>query len=267
MSLDPMQQGQRGLNNLNTRIDAFSIRYERAEALLTSLVMRTVLAGTLGVPSVRRAVKAQVTAMLEELDAAGIPEGDRLVEKAYQLGIKLAAQEHKIQTSIDDQALFLLRENISARLGDATTHVGRRVEDVFRKEGLRIASLSLGDQEVPNLSDQLQRRLVKQGVSAFTDRNGTNWGLAAYARMAVKTTTAEAIFYGTQGVLISNGLDVVEVNHVANPCDLCQKYDGKTFSLTGRSAYPLLDTTFPVHPNCQHYMVVSPKAFAERAAA
>jgi hypothetical protein len=267
MSLDPMQQGQRGLNNLNTRIEAFTTRYLRAEALLTSLVTRAVLAGTLGVPKVRRAVKAQVAAMLEELDKQSIPEGDRLVEKAYQLGIKLAAPEIRKMSSIDDQALALLKENISSRLGDATTHVGRRVDDVFRKEGLRIASLSLGDQEVPNLSDQLQQRLVKQGVSAFTDRNGTNWGLAEYARMAVKTTTAEAIFYGTQGVLIGNGLDVVEVNHVSNPCDLCAKYDGKTFSLTGRSTYPLLDTTFPVHPNCQHYMVVSPKAFADRAAA
>ena len=83
----------------------------------------------------------------------------------------------------------------------------------------------------------LQRRLVNQGVSAFTDRNGRDWGLESYARMAVKTTSAEAVFHGTQSTLIAKGLDIVEVNRVRKPCLLCKPYDGGTFSLTGRAPW------------------------------
>lgn len=264
MSLDHMAQGARGRANLNTRVDFLTARYERAESILTSLVARTVLAGTTGIPKVRRAVKAQAQEMLDELDKAGIPEGNRLVEKAYTLGIKLAAQEHRTMGHVDDEALSLLQENLKERLGDATTHVGRRIDDVFRKEGLRLAASAVGGADVPNMSDMMQRRLVQQGITAFTDVNGHSWGLAAYARMAVKTTTTEAIFHATQATMIGNGLDVVEVNSVMNPCALCARWNGGTFSLTGRSDYPLLEVTFPVHPNCQHYMVVGQDAIAER---
>lgn len=266
MPKTPLQTGRIGLAKLNRRIDSMSVRYQRAEALLTSLVARTVLAGTLGTPRVRRAIKNQAKTMLTELDAKGIPEGAKIVEEAYQLGVRLAAQEHHTMGAIDKEALALLQENLKGRLGDATTHVGRRVDDVFRKEALRIAAQNLGDQEIP-ASDILQRRLVRQGITAFTDRRGRAWGLAEYARMAVKTTTAEAVFIGTQNTIIGAGLDIVRINSVPNPCDQCKPYDGGTFSLTGSSKeFPFLDTTFPIHPSCQHYMTVAPQNFERRAA-
>jgi hypothetical protein len=264
---DPFITGQRGFRKLNGRIENFSVQYQRAESILTSLVARTVLAGTLGLPKVRRAVRAQAKVMLDELDAKGIAEGQRIVEDAYQLGIRMAAQEHVVQGRINDQAISLLKANLKERLGDATTHVGRRVDDVFRKEALRLAASSLaGEGEPFTESEVLQRRLVKQGITAFQDRRGRTWGLAQYARMAVKTTSAEAVFHGTQTTMIAANLDVVEVNSVLRPCPRCKPYDGGTFSLTGRSKYPLLDTTFPIHPSCQHYIVPGREAFDERRA-
>lgn len=259
-----IKKGQQGLTKLNRRIDSFSVKYERSEALLTALVARTVLAGTLGVPKVRRAIKAQVKTMLQELDRQGVQDASQIVEQAYQLGIRLAAEEHTTTGRIDTEALKLLQENISGRLGDATTHVGRRVDDIFRKEGLRLAATSLSEQAAPDTNLQLQRRLVSQGITSFQDRRGRNWGLAQYARMAVTTVSAEATFLATQNTVIGKGLDVVDVNSVMNPCSRCKPYDGKTFSLTGRSNYPFLDTTFPIHPTCQHYVVVGRDAFDER---
>jgi hypothetical protein len=264
---DRMTQGRRGVSKLEDRIERLSTRYLRAESILTSLVTRTVLAGTLGQAKVRRATRAQAKVMLEELDKAGIPEGAAIVEDAYRLGIRLAAKETEVLGAIDKQALALIQSNLKERLGAATTHVGRRVDDVFRKEALRLAAANLGDQEIP-ASDILQRRLVKQGITAFTDRKGRLWGLETYARMAVKTTTAEAVFHGTQTTMIGAGLDLVDVNSVTKPCHDCKKYDGKTFSLSGASRdYPFLDTVFPVHPECQHYIVVSRFNFEGRAAA
>lgn len=264
MPKTPLQQGRSGLAKLNNRIESMSVRYQRAEALLTALVARTVLAGTLNLPRVRRAVKAQAQTMLVELDKAGVPQGARIVEEAYQLGIRLAAQEHATMGAIDKQAVALLQDNLKNRLGDATTHVGRRVDDVFRKEALRLAAANLGDQEIP-ASDVLQRRLVKQGITAFIDRRGRAWGLADYARMAVKTTTAEAVFQGTQTTILGAGLDVVRVNSVRHPCPQCKPYDGGTFSLTGADKrFPFLDVTFPIHPSCQHYITVAPEALDEQ---
>lgn len=259
-----MKRGRKGIDALNKRIDRFSVRYQRAEAILTSLVARAVLGGTLGTVKVRRAVKAQSKIMLEELDAVGIPQGASIVEDAYKLGIRIAAEEQVILGRVDDQALALLQDNLKNRLGDATTHVGRRVDDVFRKESLRLASMAVGDVDPVNASEVLQRKLVNQGITAFTDRKGRSWGLEQYARMAVKTVSSEAVFHGTQVTMIARGLDVVEVNSVRNPCVRCKPYDGGTFSLTGRSSYPLLDTIFPIHPECQHYIVPGRDAFDER---
>ena len=264
MADDPHVKAKKGLGKLNRRIDTFSVRYQRAEAVLSSLVARAILGGTLGRAKVRRAVKAQAKVMLEELDKAGIPNGAAIVEEAYSLGVRLAAQEQGILGRVDAQALALIQDNLKNRLGDATTHVGRRVDDVFRKEALRLAAQTLGDVDAITGSEVLQRRLVAQGITAFTDRRGRKWGLAQYARMAIKTSSAEAVFHGTQITMISKGLDVVEVNSVRRPCERCKKYDGGTFSLTGRSDYPLLDTVMPIHPECQHYIVPGRDAFDER---
>jgi Phage minor capsid protein 2 len=267
MSLDLMTQGQRGRANLNTRVMFLTARYERAESILMSLVSRAVIAGTMANPKVQRAIKQQTATMMAELDKAGIPEGQAIVEKAYALGVKLAASTNPKLVAIDDSALDLLKTSLSARLTDATTHVGRRVDDVFRKEGLKAAAAALGDQELPDPSDYLQKRLINQGVSAFTDKDGRNWGLADYAGMAVRTTVTEAVFQATQSHLLASNLDVVQINSVDNPCDLCAPWDGGTFSLTGRSNYPLLTVTMPIHPRCGHFMVAAPEAVAERRSA
>lgn len=268
MPTNLMQTGRKGMSRLNDRTEIFSVRYERAESRLTAIVARTVLAGTLGEPRVRRAVKAQVKMMLDELDRLGIEGGLKIVEQAYNLGIRLAAKEHQDAGRIDAQALKLLQDNLKGRLGDATTHVGRRVDDIFRKEALRLAAESLRpNQPIPDPGGQLQRRLVSQGIVSFQDRKGRNWGLAQYARMAVRTVSSEATFLATQATVIRKGLDIVEVNSVRNPCKLCKPYDGGTFSLTGRSKdHPFLDVIFPVHPECQHYIVVGREAYDERRA-
>ena len=54
-----MQQGKAGVAKINGRIDRMSVRYARAEAILTSLASRAVLGGTLGTPAVKRAVTAR----------------------------------------------------------------------------------------------------------------------------------------------------------------------------------------------------------------
>lgn len=58
--------------------------------------------------------------------------------------------------------------------------------------------------------------------------------------------------------------DLTEVSDHGTTTPICLNYEGKIFSLSGRSAeYPFLDIRPPFHPNCQHFLYpTSPEAVA-----
>lgn len=255
---DQMHRGQMGLNRLNMQMASLSATYARAEARVTSLVARSVIGGTLGTQKVRRALRRDVTIMLNELNDVTIPVALQIIDRAYDLGRRLADAESTGR--VDDTALKLLQDNLRDDLHGATTHVGRRVDDIFRKAAVGVLA-STKDDPQPNRT--LERALRAQGIGSFKDVQGRLWSLEHYASMAVKTTQAEATFTATQLTLTRAGLDLVDINSVSNPCPLCKKIDGGTFSLTGRTkGYKLLPDPLPVHPECQHYAVVSQANFA-----
>lgn len=248
----------RGWKKLEGRMNSLTAKYAVAEGHLTSLVAQAVIAGTLADPKERRRLKDRIRRVLKELDDDGRRDGREMVDDAYRLGARIAKAEPV--GPINRQGIALLQRNLAGRLSQATTHVGRRTDDVFRREGLRVAAETLGRVGQEAATQQMVRRLQKEGVTAFVDTQGRRWGLERYAAMALTTVTSEAIFQGTTNNMLMRGFDLVTVSNTPSPCSRCVSYDGRTYSLTGTEpTYPRLDVVFPLHPGCDHFVLPSPK--------
>lgn len=267
------------LDDLDPRVHALVALYVRAEARLSLIVRRALFAGRLGEARFRRAQQREAQQVIERLQQLAAPRARELVEQSFRAGGRIGGRtrlfdDQSTYGRINREAVDLLAENLAGRLQDAHRTVGRRVDDVLRREGLRIAAEQLvAEQPVPRATRELRDRLAREGVTSFVDRAGRRWRLETYARMVVNTTKQEAVSEGTRLAMLSRGLDLVTVaghrcrHHPKDPRHPCVAWEGETFSLTGRSSeHPRLDRLPPFHPNCRHFIVPSVEAAAERRA-
>lgn len=85
---------------------------------------------------------------------------------------------------------------------------------------------------------QVQQRVLdewaRRGLPAFTDKAGRTWSLQAYAEMNVRTATHQAFGDAHRAELAGAGMDLVIVSSHRNPADVCQPYERKVLSLSGR---------------------------------
>jgi hypothetical protein len=270
--LPPIRLGEQGQDDLDVIVRQIIEEHIRAQAQLESLAVRALLSGQLGVLRFRRRSQREVDATLKKLeDAIGRPV-PRLVRQAFKLGSRIADRglpQEELPSGlsrVDENAVNILTDNLTNRLGDAATTIGRREEDLFRREGLKIAAAHLTREDpIPTATTQLVRALAEEGVTSFEDKLGRRWNLDTYAEMVVRTTTSEAIFQGTQTQMLARGFDLVQVNQVVGACPQCIPFENKVFSLTGRAdGFPRLKITFPIHPQCRHFIFPAPEAVEER---
>jgi hypothetical protein len=169
--------------------------------------------------------------------------------------------ERRKLSRINEQAIAVLVENLTGSLTDAATQIGRRADDVFRREGLRQALGQIADElPVSRAAEQLRERLEREGMVTFRDRAGRHWKLDAYARMVVRTVTAEARNQGVAAQMLARDFDLVEIighkncnHHPGDPNHPCVRLPGKVLSLTGKTpGYEKLPSLPPWNPNCEH---------------
>lgn len=256
------------IDRMDPRVAALVAEYVKAEAAITRLVAEALMSGKLGSKKFRKQKQVILAGLLKKLDAAAVPKAKQLVKIAFTSGAEEARRVVKVRpvSSMQQDAVGLLQDNLTARLGDASLTIGRRVDDVFRREGLRIAAAQLGDERtVGEATQRLVNELTKQGVTSFTDKRGANWGLEGYAGMVVRTTTSEAINQGVATTMLSRGFDLVIVEGPHDVTDQCSAYVGKVFSLSGNAkGYPHLDRLPPFHGNCRHFIRPAREALTER---
>lgn len=226
--------------------------YAQAELRLQVMVRDALQSGQLGTLRYRRARLKAVQRMLGALLKATLPRADKLILKGYEAGIDIGGGPADFGGGLHVEAIKLLQLNMSGNLRDAVTTVGRRVEDVYRREGLRSAALGLLQASTrKEASTQMVDALRAQGLKAFQDAAGRQWNLDTYARMVIRTTTREAVTTATGNRLSEQGIDLVEISLSDKACPRCvAAYKGKTFSRTGATpGYPVLVKPPPLHPN------------------
>lgn len=104
------------------------------------------------------------------------------------------------------------------------------------------------------LSDLIKSILVRKlGAGQLVPVKGRNYSLDYYAEMVARTRIRECQTQATINSCAEYGEDLVQFSQHDSPCDECKKYEGRVFSLSGKSTkYPKLEKAPPIHPNCEH---------------
>jgi len=186
-----------------------------------------------------------------------------VVQHSYAAGYVTGGAPHAAGVAtqgINARAIALLAAGMNDRLDASLATVGRRVDDTFRRAGLKAAALhaATGTAHM-NARKQMMRDLQRQGVGAFVDKAGRTWTLNNYTEMVIRTTTREAMCQGSFQSMEDHGTEVVKISHheSAKKCKICAPLDGKVFAMPNapdsvKAMYPTLERIPPFHPRCKH---------------
>lgn len=262
------------------RLATLTRAYRDAQRILSARIRAALLEGRdLDRFSVGAHYARQLHTILRLLDDLGYetdPAARQLVQDALSqsaqrtrtaivgAGVTLPAVEDATFNGVARQAVEALQDSMLGRLTQARQTVGRRVEDVFAAAGRRTALLSVlgADGSRRAASGRLVLELQAQGIRAFTDRAGREWGLGHYVEMVARTTTREAVSAGALSRMAAHGVNLARISTSGNACDVCKPWEGRLVSLDGgtsvyrgepvatRGAIP--NGGPPIHPSCTH---------------
>lgn len=127
----------------------------------------------------------------------------------------------------------------------------------FRQIGRRRERVTKSRYEIQrDLMLMFKKKYGEINFIQITGKDGIsrNYDIKKYSKMLART---EIIKAKTDAVLQSSkehGSDLVIVSRHANPCPICQPYEGQVYSISGDSdKYPSYsDISVPFHPNCGH---------------
>jgi hypothetical protein len=184
---------------------------------------------------------------------------------------------------IDDTTLVLLRANNSipvtvSRYVAITSEAARKAQFAPLQEfSFGAASEDIGrlaaEAELKEKSRGWLSREVRNYLRAlieddeFIEINGRMYRMQKYAELVARTTMRESQTAATLDLCNQYENDLVVVSDHGCDCDICEPYEGNTYSISGRSLnYPMLEDSPPFHPNCKHVLnATSEEAIEVRA--
>ena len=175
--------------------------------------------------------------------------------------------EREVFAQIHREAVRAVTESMLDVMSKAAQQIGRRVDDVFRREGIRAVAQGIVEGRARvDVSREIERRLIAAGRPDFIDKLGRHWPLDRYAEMVARTTTREAMTQGTIQRLREHGIQLAQVS-AHHAADFCIYYENVIVCIGDEPhpVYPPISAIGggpPFHPRCVH--VLTP--FVERLA-
>jgi hypothetical protein len=162
------------------------------------------------------------------------------------------------------QVVNNLLSDAYADFGNTMTGFVKGAENILNeatKKQLRgqIAFGRLEGEGIPKIKSDLAKTIKADGFTVLLDKGGRKWSVGRYAEMLARThiisANNEAIISRAKEI----GVDIVEVSNHQTTTPLCEQFEGKIYSLSGKSAnYPQLPEEPPFHPNCKHFLLLRP---------
>ena len=247
----------------DAEIDRLVRFYEQAEREILDRINRALLRGNQ--TEYLEQMKKNIEAILRQLREGNRTWCSEAIPRVYSEGLKNAdAMLKDVGASvkagfgaIHQQAAQVLAENAYQRFEDVVQVIGRQVNDIYREMALEnVRGTVVGYDTWKQTARRFREQLAERGVTGFKDRTGKMWNMRTYTEMVARTTTMEAHLQGTANRLVEQGHDLVKVSTHLGACELCQPWQGKILSITGKTeGYQTLEEARAAglfHPNCRH---------------
>lgn len=255
---------------LRTQIEQLVQIYGRAQKSLAAELNRL---------NLTELQKVRAEGLLRQIEAvtAGLNKdtyrwAKNTLPQAYDRGIDLAAERLKAlnvtrfvsyDANIHTSAISALIEDVSVELIMANNSIPK----FFNRFIMQTQQRLLEDNEITRLiseglikgearrtvSDTILQNLRKQmGNEQFIVINGRNYKPEGYAKLVARTRTREASSQGTINTSLRYGIDLVQWDAHLEPCEYCQQFSGRVYSISGNDPnFPDLTEKPPLHPNCK----------------
>ena len=180
-------------------------------------------------------IRPQVLAVLQDVNPAAADAIRAAFEEAYGVGMLAAYAEVGTQAVpvAHTSAVTALATATLGKTAEAGPFILRAAEDAARTV---VAEVLRGTVTGTTLKqDALQRALnglVREGFATVPVGRG-KMSAADYARMAVRTGTAQAMIEGHAMAIQDLGLDLCTINPGPRACKTCDGWAGKVLSLGG----------------------------------
>ena len=119
-----------------------------------------------------------------------------------------------------------------------------------------------GKDTVYNVAQAVKEDIQKQGLLNVEYKGGRKVSVSSYAAMAARSARMESANISAFGRALENGTDYVRCTTIYPTCEICAKYQGKIYCISGKDKrFPALFETALrsgyalMHPNCRHEFI------------
>ncbi len=188
---------------------------------------------------IEESYKAGSTEAIRQLMAQGI------AHEAIEPTLKTVIHVRAVQAMVDETFYRILEAN-----DNMTADVKDRIEEVVFRANR--SSLIQGVSRRQATKDAIAE-LTQKGITGITAKNGAQIPVDKYMANVIQYHQRQAHVEGNINRLIENGQDLVYVNKVGITCDICAKYQGRVYSISGNDKrFPALTARPPYHGHCVH---------------
>ena len=243
--------------------------YIRAEKRLINIISTKTVKGQ--VTDFYRALLKEVKIELIKLQVQTSKLSKDIVKElyleAYEKSLELleVANVKDGFTSLHTDAIKILTENLVNNFSEVNNQVGRKIEDTIRDIGLTNASMKFATgQTIKELQKELRESLINKGIGGITDKRGRVINFVVYADLLARSIVAETQNTSILNVAKEYNKDLVIMSEHKSACPVCQKYEGKIYSISGNDKRYTKLNTIPgfnkgynnIHPRCRHRISV-----------
>lgn len=253
--------------------------YASLTAQLADILWKAIFKGKTSAKD-RRKHKAAAAQAVISTQKKAIPLFAELLQMAYfggagdaEKGISkaLGSSVRSAPTAGDRRAINGLLEGESARLTKAGLQGIEKLDKILSHPAVvELSAKDVRQMDRGDLIERVEKAMESAGITwegklddgseyRMVTIKGRNYELGNYAELVAHTTSRAAHTAGLVNRALEYGYDIVSVttHKHGDADDVCAPYDGKSFSLTGRTkGYPVLDKFPPFHVRCVHVLTL-----------
>ena len=213
-------------------------------------------------------VKGWIVKAIPESYVVGLNHAD---SELRTLGVDVPSGKVTVDQIKTLEDLAIHKEAVNALISDVYLDFGNGMNGIVRgaekqlNEALKrqtrakILTGQLTGQSIDEIRKEIQEVLGTQGFSMLVDRGGRTWTVQRYGEMLARTHIIKSGNEGTLTRAAEFNTDIVQISTHVGACPICTPFEGKLYSISGRSKrFPRLEQFPPYHPNCRHSLLLRP---------